>query len=158
MLPEIVEKLFKPGLGRLQLVIMTTPNITVDLLYQLCLHVLVSFIKKGRALVQWLKLPAWKVGYHGFEPRSCIQVSKKQSPPPPAHKMQYCGEPLRGDVACSASNHQGLNFKSCVWRAVSYHSSHHPIKVILAQFSLCVHKGGIKPHLFDVYMSVMKIY
>ena len=31
------------------------------------------------AIVQWLKLPAWKVGDRGFEPRSGIQVSKKQS-------------------------------------------------------------------------------
>ena len=39
---------------------------------------------------------------------------------------------------------------------ISFFSSSY--KVILTQFSLCVHKGGIKPHLFDVYMSVMKIY
>ena len=30
------------------------------------------------ALVQWSNLPAWKVGYHGLEPRSSIQVSNKQ--------------------------------------------------------------------------------
>ena len=30
------------------------------------------------ALVQWLKLHVWKVGDHGFEPHSGIQVSKKQ--------------------------------------------------------------------------------
>ena len=30
-------------------------------------------------LVQWLKLPAWKVGDRGFEPRSGIQVAKKQN-------------------------------------------------------------------------------
>ena len=28
--------------------------------------------------MQWLKLPAWKVGDRGFEPRSGIQVAKKQ--------------------------------------------------------------------------------
>ena len=31
------------------------------------------------ALVQWLKLPAWKVGDCGFEPHSGLQVSKKQN-------------------------------------------------------------------------------
>ena len=31
------------------------------------------------ALVQWLKLPAWKVGDHAFERHSGIQVSKKQN-------------------------------------------------------------------------------
>ena len=31
------------------------------------------------------------------------------------------------------------------WRTVSSHSSHHPQEVLLAQFSLYVHKGGLKP-------------
>ena len=31
---------------------------------------------------------------------------------------------------------------------MSSHSSHHPQEVILAQFSLYVHKGGIKPDSF----------
>ena len=30
------------------------------------------------------------------------------------------------DVACSASDRQGSNFESCVWRTVSSQSSHHP--------------------------------
>ena len=38
------------------------------------------------------------------------------------------------------SDLQGLNFEFCVWRAVSSHSSHHPQEVILAPFSLYVHK------------------
>ena len=42
------------------------------------------------------------------------------------------------EVACSASDRQGSNFKSCVWRTVSFQSSHHPQEVILAQFSLYV--------------------
>ena len=29
-------------------------------------------------MVQWLKLPAWKVRDRGFEPHSGLQVSKKQ--------------------------------------------------------------------------------
>ena len=32
-----------------------------------------------------------------------------------------------------------------VWTAVSSHSSHHPQEVLLAQFSLHVHKGGQNP-------------
>ena len=51
-------------------------------------------------------------------------------------------------VEYSASDRHGSNFESCVWRAVSSHSSHHPQEVILAQFSLYVHKGGLKPHSF----------
>ena len=29
--------------------------------------------------MQWLKLPAWEIGDREFEPRSGIQVSKKQN-------------------------------------------------------------------------------
>ena len=36
-------------------------------------------------------------------------------------------------------------FESCVWRAIS---SHHPQEVLLAQLSLYVYKGGLKPHTF----------
>ena len=48
-------------------------------------------------------------------------------------------------VACSASDRQGSNFESCVWRTVSSQSFHHPQEVLLAQFSLYVHKSGLKP-------------
>ena len=52
------------------------------------------------------------------------------------------------EVAYSASDRQGSNFESCVWRTVSSQSSHHPQEVLLAQFSLYVHKGGLKPDSF----------
>ena len=52
------------------------------------------------------------------------------------------------EVACSASDPWDLNFKYCVWRAVSSHSSHHPREVLLPQFSLYVHKSGLKPDSF----------
>ena len=62
------------------------------------------------------------------------------------------------EVACSASDRQGWNFESCVWRAVSSHSSHHPQEDLLAQFSLYVHKGGLKPDSFhfDIDRNVSK--
>ena len=49
------------------------------------------------------------------------------------------------EVACSASNRQGSNFESCVWR-----TPHNPQEVLLAQFSLYVHKGGLKSHSFHL--------
>ena len=57
------------------------------------------------------------------------------------------------EVACSASDRQGSNFKSCVWRTMSSHSSHHPQEVLLDQFSLYVHKGGLKPDSFHFIFS-----
>ena len=67
---------------------------------------------------------------------------------PSTCESQYCGEPPWPRAACSASDRQGSNFESCVWRTVSSQSSHHPQEVIMAQFSLYVHKGGLKPDLF----------
>ena len=58
------------------------------------------------------------------------------------------------EVACSPSDRQGSNFESCVWRAVSSHSSHHPQGVLLAQFSLCVHKSSLKPDSFHFILSL----
>ena len=52
------------------------------------------------------------------------------------------------EVECSASDHRGSNFESCVWKTVSSQSSHHPQEVLLAQFSLYVHKGDLKPDSF----------
>ena len=76
----------------------------------------------GGALVQWLKLPASKVGDRGFESCSCIQVSKKQNVSSSLLvKIQYCGEPPCREVACSASDRQSWNFKLCVsWPSLAY--------------------------------------
>ena len=52
------------------------------------------------------------------------------------------------EVECSASDRQGSNFESCVWRTVSSQSSHQPQEVLLAQFSRYVYKGGLKPDSF----------
>ena len=68
--------------------------------------------------------------------------------PHPRVKVSIVGSLREREVACSASDRQGSNFESCVWRTVLSQSSHHPQEVLLAQFSLYVHKGGIKPDSF----------
>ena len=68
--------------------------------------------------------------------------------PHPRVKVSIVGSLRDREVACSASNRQGSNFESCVWRTVSSQSSHHPQEVLLAQFSLYVHKSGLKPDSF----------
>ena len=60
--------------------------------------------------------------------------------------VRIVGSLRERELVCSASDFQGLNFESCVWRAVSSHSSHHHHKVL--QFSLYVHKSGIKSDWF----------
>ena len=71
----------------------------------------------------------------------------------PRVKLSIVGSLGDREVACSASDRQGLNFESCVWKTVSSHSSHHPQEVLLAQFSLCVHKGGLKPDSFHFFVG-----
>ena len=68
--------------------------------------------------------------------------------PHPRVKVSILGSLRDREVACSAPDRQGSNFESCVWRTVSSQSSHHPQEVLLAQFSLYVHKGGLKPDSF----------
>ena len=78
--------------------------------------------------------------------------------PHPRVKVSIVGSLRDREVACSASDRQGSNFESCVWRTVSSQSSHHPQEVLLAQFSLYVHKGGLKPdsfHLYKCYTNVL---
>ena len=71
--------------------------------------------------------------------------------PHPRVKVSIVGSLRDREVACSASDRQGSNFESCVWRTVRSYSSHHPQEVLLAQFSLCVHKGGLKPDSFNLH-------
>ena len=73
---------------------------------------------------------------------------KKKFFPYPLVKLSIVGSLRDQEVACSASDLQGLYFESCVWRAVSFNSSHHPQEVILVQFGLYVQKDGLKPDLF----------
>ena len=69
--------------------------------------------------------------------------------PHPRVKVSIVGSLRDREVACSASDRQGSNFESCVWRTVSS-QSYHPQGVLLAQFSLYVHKGGLKPDSFHL--------
>ena len=76
--------------------------------------------------------------------------------PHPRVKVSIVGSLRDREVACSASDRQDSNFESCVWRKVSSQSSHYPQEVLLAQFSLYVHKGGLKPDSFHfcLYMKL----
>ena len=77
--------------------------------------------------------------------------------PHPRVKVSIVGSLRDREVACSASDRQGSNFESCVWRTVSSQSSHHPQEVLLAQFSLYVHKGGLKPDSFHLFLGYAPI-
>ena len=46
--------------------------------------------------------------------------------PHPLVKLSTVGSLCDLEVTFSGSDLQGLNFESCIWMAVSSHSSHHP--------------------------------
>ena len=56
----------------------------------------------------------------------------------PAHSWRFniVRSHRNREVACLASDRRCSNVKSCVWRAVSSHSSQHTQEVLLAQISL----------------------
>ena len=60
--------------------------------------------------------------------------------PHPRVKVSIVGSLRDREVACSASDRQGSNFESCVWKTVSSQSSHHLQEVLLAHF--CVSYGA----------------
>ena len=95
----------------------------------------------GAGQVQWLKLPAWKVGDRGFEPNSGLQVSKKQNDSSRSlMKIQYCeGNSVTERKRAQPQTDKARIFYSCVWRALSSHSSHYPQEVFLAKFSLYIY-------------------
>ena len=88
-----------------------------------------------------------------FEPHYGLQVSKTQNvcSSLTSGKFNIVGSLRDQKVGCSASDRQVSNFESCVWRAVSSNSSHHPQEFLLARFRLCVHKACLKPHSFHFF-------
>ena len=96
---------------------------------------------------------AFHARVRGSVPGLCGLKETKMFLPHPRVKVSIVGSLRDREVACSASDRQGSNFESCVWRTVSSQSSHHPQEVLLAQFSLYVHKGGLKPDSFHLYIS-----
>ena len=73
--------------------------------------------------------------------------------PHPRVKLSIVESLRDREVASSASDRQGSNFESCVWRTVSFRSSHHPQEVLMAQFSRYMHKGGVKPDSFHFFVN-----
>ena len=87
----------------------------------------------------------------GSVPDLCGMKETTMFLPHPRVKLSIVGSLRDRELACSASDRQGPNFESCVWRTVSSHSSNHLQEVFLAQFSLYVHKNGLKPDSFHFY-------
>ena len=83
-----------------------------------CLLTIYPSQDRARTLVQWVKLPAWKVGsftHCGLEPNSGIQVLRhKMFIPCSLVKVNIVGNLRDLEIACSVSDRQGSNFEFCV--------------------------------------------
>ena len=111
----------------------------------------VTILKSNMAAIWWefqLAPNAFHARVRGSVPGHGGLKETKMFLPHPRVKVSIVGSLRDREVACSASDRQDSNFESCVWRKVSSQSSHHPQEVLLAQFSLYVHKGGLKPDSF----------
>ena len=132
------------------------PNI-VQMLYKFTFHVAkqrfqpVTWSGGGPRVV--VSTAAFHARVRGSVPGLGGFKETKMFLPHPRVKVSIVGSLRDREVACSASDRQGSNFESCVWRTVSSQSSHHPQEVLLAQFSLYVHKGGLKPDSFHFILS-----
>ena len=115
-------------------------------LYKIISHLLFLFLGGGPRVV--VSTAAFHARVRGSVPGLGGLKETKIFLPHPRVKVSIVGSLRDREVACSASDRQGSNFESCVWRTVSSQSSHHPQEVLLAQFSLYVHKGGLKPDSF----------
>ena len=110
-------------------------------------HGLLVAVSRAGALGWWLAPMPFTPEFGVRFPVSAVWKKQKMFLPHPHVKVSIVGSLRDREVACSASDRQGSNFESCVWRTMS---SHHPQEVLLAQFSLYVHKGGLKPELVAV--------
>ena len=110
--------------------------------------ILVSLVFSGGGPRVVVSTAAFHARVRGSVPGLGGLKETKMFLPHPRVKVSIVGSLRDREVVCSASDRQGSNFESCVWRTVSSQSSHHPQEVLLAQFSLYVHKGGLKPDSF----------
>ena len=105
-------------------------------------------------LVQWLKLPAWKIRDRRFKAHSALQVSKKQyvSSPLTRNDSIFVGNLRDRKVVCSDG--QCLNFDSYVCRVMSSYSLHHPQEVLQAYVSQYVHRWPKIPFI-SVFIQLL---
>ena len=108
-------------------------------------------VHKGGGLRVVVSTAAFHARVRGSVPGLGGLKETKMFLPHPRVKVSIVGSLRDREVACSASDRQDSNFESCVWRTASSQSSRHPQEVLLAQFSLYVHKGGLKPESFHFY-------
>ena len=107
---------------------------------------------EAMALVQWLKLPAWKVWDRGLETNFGFRISKKQHVSSQLKRKYVRGS--ANDRYRARPQTTGARISHLfVWRAVSSHLYHQPQEVFLSHFSLCMHKGGLINLIYFIILT-----
>ena len=88
------------------------------------LIIIIDLVGGGPRVV--VSTTAFHAGVRGLVPGLGGLKETKLFLPHPRVKVSIVGSLRDREVACSASDRQGSNFESCVWRTVSSQSSHHP--------------------------------
>ena len=121
------------------------------ILIKLYKHYFLVGLMRGRVVVS---TAAFHARVRGSLPSLGGLKETKNASSPSTCESQYCGEPPcpRGSVL--GLRPPGLEFRIlCLEDSVISQSYHHPQEVILAQFSLYVHKGGLKPDSFNLFSN-----
>ena len=109
-------------------------------------HILYRLMSGGPMVV--VSTAAFHARVRGSVPGSGGLKETKNVSSPSMCERQYCGEPPwpRGSVL--GLRPPGLEFRILCLEDSVISSSHHLQEVLLVQFSLYVHKGGLKPDSF----------
>ena len=88
-----------------------------------------------------VRAPLWPSSFKKTKYLLSTHFKKKQ--------IQYCEKPPWPRGGVFVLRPPGLEFRILWEVSVSSHSSHHPQEVLLAKFSLHVHKSGPRPDSFN---------
>ena len=135
-----------------------SPTLNQHLFNVLCFIGMHSTEKRGGGPGVVVSTAAFHAKLRGSVPGLGGLKETKMFLPHPRVKVNIVESLRDREVACSASDRQVSTFESCVWRTMSSQSSHHPQEVLLAQFSLYVHKGGLKPDSFFSFYGEVPIF
>ena len=102
---------------------MTQPCFVTYRPYNVLLMFFIDFVGGGPRVV--VNTAAFHARVRGSVPGLGGLKETKMFLPHPRVKVSIVGSLRDREVACSASDHQGTNFESCVWRTVSSQSFHH---------------------------------
>ena len=116
-----------------------------------CYNYSIIYNIRGRGAMVVARIAAFHARVRGSFPNLGGLKETNLFLPHPLIKISIVGSLREREVACS-------NFDTLVQREVSTHSSHLSQEVMPAQFSLFVHKCGLKPQSFHFNSNLQRLW